>query len=80
MLTPEPGLGVPDTHLGAAYPNPLDMPTGCRFHPRCPKRLAHCSSGEPKPIVHAGGFVECHLYDAGAANAVGVSAPALRPI
>ena len=35
VLTPEPGLGVPDTQLGAAYPNPLDMPPGCRFHPRC---------------------------------------------
>ena len=35
VLTPEPGLGVPDTQLGAAYPNPLDVPAGCRFHPRC---------------------------------------------
>ena len=35
VLTPEPGLGVPDTQLGAAYPNPLDVPPGCRFHPRC---------------------------------------------
>ena len=35
VLTPEPGLGVPDTHLGAAYPNPLEVPPGCRFHPRC---------------------------------------------
>ena len=28
-------LGVPDTQLGAAYPNPLKCPPGCRFHPRC---------------------------------------------
>ena len=39
VLTPEPGLGVPDTHLGASYPNPLDMPSGCTFHPRCPKAM-----------------------------------------
>ena len=65
VLTPEPGLGIPDTHLGAAYPNPLDMPPGCRFHPRCRARLEHCAKIEPKPIPQAGGgFVECHLHAA----------------
>ena len=64
VLTPEPGLGVPDTHLGAAYPNPLDMPPGCRFHPRCPKRLPHCSSVAPRAIAVGAARVECHLHDA----------------
>jgi peptide/nickel transport system ATP-binding protein len=64
VLTPEPGLGVPDTHLGAAYPNPLAMPSGCRFHPRCPRRFAPCDSVAPRPMPQADGFVECHLYDA----------------
>ena len=27
VLTPEPGLGVPDTGLGLALPNPLDPPS-----------------------------------------------------
>ena len=36
VLTPEPGLGVPDAQLGVAFPNPLDPPPGCPFHPRCP--------------------------------------------
>jgi peptide/nickel transport system ATP-binding protein len=63
VLTPVPGLGIPETHLGAAYPNPLAMPSGCRFHPRCPRRFAPCDSIAPKPIAGAGGFVECHLYD-----------------
>ena len=62
VLTPEPGLGIPDTHLGAAYPNPLDMPAGCRFHPRCRMRLDHCSHVEPAPTAHESGFVECHLH------------------
>jgi peptide/nickel transport system ATP-binding protein len=64
VLTPEPGLGVPDTHLGAAYPNPLEPPPGCRFHPRCPRILPHCRSVPPRPIAAERGFVECHLYDA----------------
>ena len=63
VLTPEPGLGVPDTHLGAAYPNPLDMPSGCRFHPRCVRRFGPCDSIVPRPLTSAAGMVECHLYD-----------------
>jgi peptide/nickel transport system ATP-binding protein len=62
VLTPEPGLGVPDTHLGAAYPNPLDMPAGCRFHPRCAQAMERCRSEPPRPIPEGSGFVECHLY------------------
>jgi peptide/nickel transport system ATP-binding protein len=62
VLTPEPGLGVPDTHLGAAYPNPLEVPVGCRFHPRCPRIMERCRSEPPQPIPEGSGFVECHLY------------------
>jgi peptide/nickel transport system ATP-binding protein len=62
VLTPEPGLGVPDTHLGAAYPNPLDPPSGCRFHPRCPRAMPHCKTQAPQPVPTGSGFVECHLY------------------
>lgn len=69
VLTPEPGLGIPDTHLGAAYPNPLNMPSGCRFHPRCPRRFAPCDSVAPKPLGDGGTFVECHLYDPQVAQA-----------
>ncbi len=63
VLTPDPGKGVPDTQLGAAYPNPLDIPSGCSFHPRCPKVMEHCPRIDPRPIPVPGGRVECHLYD-----------------
>ena len=63
VLTPDPNLGVPDTHLGAAYPNPLDMPSGCTFHPRCARAMPQCSSVVPVPISQPDGHVECHLYD-----------------
>jgi peptide/nickel transport system ATP-binding protein len=62
VLTPEPGLGVPDTHLGAAYPNPLEVPSGCRFHPRCAQAMERCRSVAPQPVPEGAGFVECHLY------------------
>jgi peptide/nickel transport system ATP-binding protein len=64
VLTPDPRLGVPDTHLGAAYPNPLDMPPGCTFHPRCPRAMPHCSTIAPRIVnMPDGGEVACHLYD-----------------
>lgn len=62
VLTPEPGRGVPDTHLGAQFPNPLDPPSGCMFHPRCAKVMPHCAAQAPPTVPSAGGYVECHLY------------------
>ncbi len=67
VLTPEPGLGVPDAQLGAVYPNPVDPPSGCTFHPRCTDVTAHCAREAPSPIPTETGHVECHLYDADAA-------------
>jgi len=63
VLTPDPSLGVPDTHLGAAYPNPLEIPSGCSFHPRCIQAMPQCSQVVPVPISKPDGQVECHLYD-----------------
>ncbi len=62
VLTPDPSLGVPDTHLGAAYPNPLDLPPGCTFHPRCPQAQDRCCQAAPPNINHGSAHVECHLY------------------
>jgi peptide/nickel transport system ATP-binding protein len=63
VLTPEPGLGVPETHLGLSYPNPLAIPPGCRFHPRCPRVMEICRTVPPLQVPAEGnGFVECHLY------------------
>ena len=68
VLTPDPALGIPDTHLGASYPNPLDVPAGCSFHPRCAKSMPGCSVREPRRVpVPGGGAVVCHLHDEGAA-------------
>ena len=65
VLTPEPGLGVPDTHLGVSYPNPMDPPPGCTFHPRCSEATPACRVRAPLALNDALGRVECHLYDNG---------------
>ncbi len=62
VLTPEPGLGVPDIGLGLAFPDPLAPPTGCAFHPRCVHRMPHCSVQVPRLTRSAGGSVACHLH------------------
>ena len=63
VLTPEPGRGLPDTELGVTFPNPLDLPEGCRFHPRCPEAMPVCSEEMPPRVPHRPGCgVECHLY------------------
>jgi len=65
VLTPEPGRGLPLAAIGGGYPNPLDPPTGCRFHPRCAAALPSCRSISPQPTWRdGGGRVECHLYSA----------------
>lgn len=64
VLTPEPGLGLPDTGLGLAFPDPLNVPAGCAFHPRCAQRLPQCSAVLPLLRSQPGGTVACHLYPA----------------
>lgn len=69
VLTPEPGLGIPDTGLGLAIPNPLNPPSGCVFHPRCPLAGPRCVTDAPRIVSDTDGFVACHLYDGGVREA-----------
>ena len=61
VLTPEPGLGIPDVGLGDSYPDPANIPAGCRFHPRCPSAIEACHSKTPMPRLLDGHIVECLL-------------------
>lgn len=63
VLTPEPRKGLPETHLGIAYPNPIDPPPGCTFHPRCPRADKKCTAVAPQPVVEKDRLVECHHPD-----------------
>jgi peptide/nickel transport system ATP-binding protein len=43
--------------------SPLAVPTGCRFHPRCPKAFDRCRVERPAlRIVGPGHTAACHLY------------------
>jgi len=44
-------------------PSLLAPPTGCMFHPRCPKVMAHCSVDVPPLVeIKPERWVACHLY------------------
>ena len=49
--------------LTGDVPSPIDPPAGCRFHPRCPKRMDGCDQTEPE-LKDAGDehYVACYLY------------------
>jgi peptide/nickel transport system ATP-binding protein len=45
-------------------PSPLDPPTGCAFHPRCPHAMPRCKAERPLlREVAPGQFSACHLND-----------------
>ncbi|WP_163264453.1 ABC transporter ATP-binding protein [Chelativorans alearense] len=62
VLTPDPSMSVPDTHLGASYPNPIAPPSGCHFHPRCAAVRDICKTVPPPHVSDTKGHVDCHLY------------------
>jgi peptide/nickel transport system ATP-binding protein len=61
VLTPAPRAGIPDIRLGGPTPNPTDIPSGCRFHPRCPEVLPFCAVQDPATVEVNGVHVACHL-------------------
>ncbi|AXA36089.1 MAG: ATP-binding cassette domain-containing protein [Candidatus Hydrogenedentota bacterium] len=61
---PDPKTRTQKLILGGDVPSPVAPPTGCPFHPRCPRRFSPCESIVPElREVAAGRRVACHLHD-----------------
>jgi peptide/nickel transport system ATP-binding protein len=52
--------GKARTPVAGEVPNPLDPPTGCAFHPRCPHADDRCKAERPELIDFEGAQVACH--------------------
>ncbi|MBA3071103.1 MAG: ATP-binding cassette domain-containing protein, partial [Nitrospirae bacterium] len=44
-------------------PSPIHIPSGCPFHPRCPKRFKPCDNIVPELKKAKGRLVSCHLWN-----------------
>ena len=69
VMTLSPGAGVPDNRMGHSFPNPLEIPAGCRFHPRCPEVMPICRQYPPGAVQAGEAVVRCHLYSGAEAMA-----------
>jgi oligopeptide/dipeptide ABC transporter ATP-binding protein len=62
-LPAHPDIVRDEILLPGEVPSPINPPSGCRFHPRCPFAMPQCSEIEPKEQDMAPGhMVACHLY------------------
>ncbi|OCA84265.1 peptide ABC transporter substrate-binding protein [Bacillus sp. FJAT-27225] len=61
--SPDPRKKKERIILKGDVPSPLNPPTGCPFHPRCPMAMEQCSVTKPElKEVKPSHRVACHLY------------------
>jgi peptide/nickel transport system ATP-binding protein len=61
-----PPLHAPVTKLNGIPGTPPDLrnlPTGCAFEPRCPRRFADCTERRPELLAVGDALAACHLHD-----------------
>lgn len=60
---PDPSVEKSKAMIVGEIPNPINLPSGCRFHPRCPQVKEICTKEEPTlKEVRDGHRVACFLY------------------
>jgi len=61
---PEPSRRIDRIKLQGEIPSAMNIPSGCAFHNRCPKKMAKCEILEPALMeLDNGRVVSCHLYE-----------------
>jgi len=64
-LPTHPDEATEELVLSGEMPSPLNPPSGCHFHPRCPAAMDICRKVAPTVIqIGDAHTVSCHLYDA----------------
>ena len=62
---PDPARRGARTVLQGDVPSPINPPSGCSFHPRCPFALKRCSEEEPRLEFDGKHGVACHVFGPG---------------
>jgi oligopeptide/dipeptide ABC transporter ATP-binding protein len=63
LSIPEDGAEKEQIILSGEMPSPINPPSGCRFHTRCPRAWDLCSKVVPEVRQIGKQKVKCHLYD-----------------
>ncbi|MCO1654531.1 ABC transporter ATP-binding protein [Pseudonocardia humida] len=66
--TPATPRDVPMPAIAGSVPHASDMPSGCRFHPRCPRVHDRCATEPPLHDIGPGRASRCWLHAAGTAG------------
>ncbi len=59
---PEPGINRARVLMPGDVPSPVNPPSGCHFHTRCPHAQVLCSRQTPALEADSGHAVACHFW------------------
>ncbi|MGE8944366.1 oligopeptide/dipeptide ABC transporter ATP-binding protein [Leptospira interrogans] len=52
---------LPEPAIKGEVPSPINLPSGCRFHPRCPLCQSICQASVPKLEIVNSRDIRCHF-------------------
>jgi peptide/nickel transport system ATP-binding protein len=69
-----------DAALPGEPPSPVELPTGCRFHPRCPLATERCVADDPPLLARGSHLAACHYAWSAPGAAAATDAAALSSV